>query len=81
MLRELSPKVQADVAAAVSAAAEAGKILNVYAEADLIRRANLAENIALEDIVDALIAGSADGPGCLIDPGEAMDALMGKPSN
>jgi hypothetical protein len=43
--------------------------------------AHIAENIALEDIVQALIERSAEGPGCEVDPDDARDALLGVTSS
>lgn len=51
--------------------------MRVYAGADQIRQSNIADNIALEDIVEAIIARSADGPGYEADPKDALGALLG----
>ena len=77
MARELSAKVQAEISAVVESAVKAGTLVRVYAEADKIRQAHIVENIALEDIVEAIIARSADGPGYEADPKDALAALLG----
>jgi len=55
----LSAKIRAAITAAVAAAAKQGELVQVYVEAEKIRRANIADNVALEDIVEALILQSA----------------------
>jgi hypothetical protein len=77
VLRNLSPKMHAEIRALVEAAKRTGTVIQIYAEADHIRRANIVENIALEDVVEALIAGAAKGPGYVADPEEASEALLG----
>ena len=77
MSKQLPPKVLEEIAVVVSKAARAQVLVRVYAEADAIRLANIGENIALEDIVQAIIERSAGGPGCEVDPDHARDALLG----
>jgi hypothetical protein len=77
MPKQLSSKVLNEIAVVVSKAAQARVLIRVYAEADAIRLANLNENIALEDIVQAIIERSAGGLGCEVDPDHARDALLG----
>jgi hypothetical protein len=52
-------------------------VLHVYAEAERIRRNNLSDNVALEDIVDALMSATSNGMAYCFDPEEAADALLG----
>jgi hypothetical protein len=75
----LSAKIRAAITAAVAAAAKQGEFVQVYVEAEKIRRANIADNVALEDIVEALIVQSANGPGYHSDPGDALAAMLGEP--
>jgi hypothetical protein len=75
----LSSKIHAAIRAVVAAAAKQGKLVQVYGEAEKIRRANIGDNVALEDIVEALIARSSDGPGYESNPGDALAALLGEP--
>lgn len=76
-MRTLSPKIHSEISALVEAASQTGMLVRIYAEAEKIRRANIAENIALEDIANELIRRSADGPGYEADPSEAQDAFLG----
>jgi len=78
MRNVLTPKIEAEIASAVEEAKEAGVLVAVYAVAEAIRLANISDNIALEDIVQAVIASAADGPGYEVDPDEARDALLGE---
>jgi hypothetical protein len=75
----LSAKIRAAITAAVAAAAKQGELVQVYVEAEKIRRANIADNVALEDIVEPLILQSANGPGYHSDPGDALAAMLGEP--
>jgi hypothetical protein len=77
MTKALSPKILSEIGAVVEAAAKANVLVQVYAEAEKIRQANIAENIALEDIVQEIIIRSADGPGYEADPNDAAAALLG----
>jgi hypothetical protein len=77
MLKSLPAKVQREIITAISKAAQAQVLIRVYAEADAIRLANISDNIALEDIVQAIIDQSTGGPGCEINPDDARDALLG----
>src|SRR5215208_2387744 len=54
-MRALTPKVLSEIDAAVAAAKRTGSLIRIYAEAEKIRRSNLADNIALEDIVEELM--------------------------
>ncbi|MGH6874284.1 MAG: hypothetical protein ACREDW_04665 [Aestuariivirgaceae bacterium] len=74
----LSPKICLAIGAVVKAAASARVLVQVYAEAEKIRQANLADNIALEDIVEELIRQSSPGPGWAADPLEAAAAILGE---
>ena len=74
----LSRKIRTAISAVVAAAAKQGQLVQVYVEAEKIRRANVADNVALEDIVEALITKSAAGPGYESDPGGATAALLGE---
>ena len=76
----LSAKIRAAITAAVAAAAKQRELVQVYVEAEKIRRANIADNVALEDIVEALILQSANGPGYHSDPGDALAAMLGEPT-
>jgi hypothetical protein len=73
----LSRKMRTAISAVVAAAAKQGQLVQVYAEAEKIRRANIADNVALEEIVEALINKSAGGPGYHSDPDEARAAPDG----
>jgi hypothetical protein len=75
----LPRKMRIAISAIVAAAAKQGQLVQVYAEAEKIRRAHIAENVALEEIVEALIHKSAGGPGYHSDPSEARAALLGEP--
>ena len=74
----LSRKMRTAISAVVATAAEHGQLVQVYAEAEKIRRANIEDNVALEEIVEALINKSAAGPGYHSDPYEARAALLGE---
>ena len=74
----LSRKMRTAISAVVAAAAEQRQLVQVYAEAEKIRRANLADNVALEEIVEALMIKAAGGPGYSFDPSEARAALLGE---
>jgi hypothetical protein len=76
-MRALAPKVLSEIDAAVAAARRMGSLIRIYAEAENIRRSNLADNIAFEDIVEELMIQCACGPGFELDPYEALDSLMG----
>jgi hypothetical protein len=78
MVRILSRKVHDDISAVVEAATKTRNLVQVYAEAEKIRQANLDENIALEDIVQEIMNRSAHGPGYVADPDDAMNALLGE---
>jgi hypothetical protein len=77
MVRILSRKVHDDISAVVDAATRTRNLVQVYAEAEKIRQANLDENIALEDIVQEIMSRSAHGPGYVADPDDALNALLG----
>jgi hypothetical protein len=66
------------ISAVVAAAAEQRQLIQVYAEAGKIRQANLAGNVALEEIVEALIKKAAGSVGYHPDPDEARAALLGE---
>jgi hypothetical protein len=74
----LSRKMRMAISAVVTAAAKQRQLVQVYAEAEKIRLANLADNVALEEIVEALIQKSAGGIGYHSDPDEARAALLGE---
>ena len=77
MPKQLPGKIQKEIASVVSSAKHAQVRVQVYAEAETIRLANVEENIALEDIVQAIIDQSTGGPGCEVDPDQAREALLG----
>jgi hypothetical protein len=54
-MRPLTQKILAEIDAVVDLAKRSRTIVQIYAEAENIRRANFTANIALEDIVDALL--------------------------
>ena len=60
-------------------AIEMGKLVSVYREAETIRRGNPNDNVALEDIVEAIMAHCRDAPGFELNFCEAQGALMGSP--
>jgi hypothetical protein len=74
----LSKKMRTAISAVVATAAKQRHLVQVYAEAEKIRQANIADNVALEEIVEALIHKSAGGLGYHSDPSEAWAALMGE---
>jgi len=76
-MRPLTQKILAEIDAVVDLAKRSRTIVQIYAEAENIRRANFTANIALEDIVDALLLRSVDGPGFELNPYEARDSLIG----
>ena len=78
-MRKLSEKMQAEILAVVQASTRAGTSVSVYAESETIRQANLSDNIALEDIVDEMIARAKNGPGYEENPYDALEALLGNP--
>jgi hypothetical protein len=75
--KQLPQKVLKEITTIKLSAKRAQALIQVYAEAEIIRVANIEANIALEDIVQALIDHSANGPGCEVNPDEARDALLG----
>jgi hypothetical protein len=77
VLSSVSTKVQNEVRAVVDLAATSGRKVHVYAEAEQIRQANLADNIALEDIVQAFLNCLSGSPGSILNPEEARNALLG----
>ena len=74
----LSRKIRIAISAVVAAAAKQRQLVQVYAEAEKIRQANIADNVALEEIVEALIKKAAGGIGYHSDPSEARAALLGE---
>jgi hypothetical protein len=74
----LSRRIRMAISAVVAAAAKQHQLVQVYAEAEKIRRANLEDNVALEEIVEALIKRAAGGLGYHSDPSEARAALLGE---
>lgn len=72
-----SSKMTSEIGAVIDVAARAGELVRIYFEAEKIRQANLADNIALEDIVEEIITRCANGPGYEADPIEAAEALLG----
>jgi hypothetical protein len=76
-MRKLSSKIHSEINDLVEAAKKAGILIRVYAEAEKIRQANLNENVALEDIVEAIMNQSAHGPGFEANPTDALNALLG----
>jgi hypothetical protein len=77
VMRSLSDKMQAEISGVLNAATASGGVVRIYAEAERIRRNHLPDNVALEDIVEALM-GSIDGLAYSFDPEEAADALLGR---
>jgi hypothetical protein len=73
----LSSKIRAEIAVVIAAAAKSGELVRAYFEAEKIRQANIVDNIALEDIVEAIIELSAGGPGYEADPSDARGAMLG----
>jgi hypothetical protein len=55
MIRPFSIKLQNDVLAAVQTVANCGGILDISTLAEQVRQRNEAENVALEDILQALL--------------------------
>ena len=51
-----------------------GALVQVYAEAERINRANFRDNLALEDIAEEIMIQAAQGPGFEADPLEARSA-------
>ena len=74
----LSPKICAEISAVVETAATSGKLVRLYYEAEKIRQLNIGDNVALEDIIEAIIVQAKGGPGYESDPGEALAAMMGE---
>jgi hypothetical protein len=74
----LPAKMQAEITAVVAAAAKKGVLVRAYFEAEKIRQAHIADNVALEDIVEAIIVQSTNGPGYESDPSDALAALLGE---
>ena len=74
----LSRRIRMAISAVVAAAAKQRQLVQVYAEAEKIRQANIADNVALEEIVEALIKKAAGGIGYHSDPSEARAALLGE---
>jgi hypothetical protein len=77
MNKGLPSKIHAEISAVIDAANKAQVLVRVYVEAEKIRQANIADNIALEDIVEEIIVQSADGLGYEADPVDAAAALLG----
>jgi hypothetical protein len=74
----LSAEIHAEISAVVVAAAKKGVLVRAYFEAEKIRQAHVADNIALEDIVEAIIVQSTNGPGYESDPSDALAAMLGE---
>jgi hypothetical protein len=77
MRKQLPAKIVDQIATVVKSAVHQQVLIRVYAQAEAIRLANIEENIALEDIVQAIIDGSGESLGCEVNPDEARDALLG----
>jgi hypothetical protein len=78
-MRKLSEKMQAEILAVVEASTRSGTAVSVYSASEMIRQANISDNIALEDIVEEMISRSQDGPGYEENPLDALEALLGIP--
>ena len=79
LMRNLSEKMQAEILAVVEASKRSGTAVSVYAASETIRKANISDNIALEDIVEEMIARCKDGPSYEENPYDALEALLGIP--
>jgi hypothetical protein len=77
-MKVLSRNIRTAISAVVATAAKQRQLVQVYAEAEKIRQANLADNVALEEIVEALVKKAAGGVGYHSDPDEARAALLGE---
>jgi hypothetical protein len=77
-MKVLSRNIRTAISAVVATAAKQRQVVQVYAEAEKIRQANLADNVALEEIVEALVKKAAGGVGYHSDPDEARAALLGE---
>jgi hypothetical protein len=77
-MRVLSRKMRMAISDVVATAAQQRQLVPVYAEAEKIRLANLADNVALEEIVEALIKKASGSVGYHSDPDEARAALLGE---
>ncbi|HEY7748399.1 MAG TPA: hypothetical protein VH933_06965 [Aestuariivirgaceae bacterium] len=78
MLKVLPPKIVAEICALVESAKKAQVLVQVYVEAEKIRQANIAANVALEDIADEIIVQSASGPGYEANLEDARSAVLGE---
>jgi hypothetical protein len=76
MLTVLPKKVLIDIDAAIDAAAKEKLLLRVYAVAEVIRRKHASENIALEDIAEAVMSRSAKGTAFEVDISDAASAVL-----
>ena len=54
-----------------------GELVNVYGEAERIRRNHPDDNVALEDIADEIMEQCWDSPGLEFDPLEAERSIIG----
>lgn len=77
-MRLISPVIASAVADAFKLTdADRASPFKVYAIAERIRLENEAENVALEDIVDFMIARANPGLVLEIDPRDARSAMLG----
>lgn len=77
-MKWISPAIRSAVTEAIVTANRNGSAtLRVYAVAEVIREANSAENIALEDIVDLIVSESGPAIALEVDAADAKSAVMG----
>ena len=77
MLKLLPAKLLLEIGALRNIAIWSSTLVNVYCEADRLRRCYPDDNIALEDIVEEILEHCHDGPGFELDVYEAQSAIMG----
>ena len=80
MLTSLPTNVLIDIDAVIEAAAREKRFLRVYAVAEIIRQKHASENIALEDIAEAVMSRSAKGTAFEVDISDAASAVFASSS-
>lgn len=76
-MKHLPARILFEIGLLRSRVIQAGQLVSVYGEAERIRHGGPNENVALEDIVEEIMAQCSDAPGFEIDVNEAWTSLMG----
>ena len=75
-MKSLPPRILVEIGVLRTRAIDTRELVNVYGEAERIRRGGLDENVALEDIADEIREQCRDAPGFEIDVFEAQSSFM-----